>query len=266
MTNKETVLPLFRWSGGKRSEIDLFRQFYPENFSTYVEPFFGAGAVFFDLQFAGNNIISDIHPESINYLKEIQKGNGRKIYDMLKEARNEEDYYYYIRDDFEIKDDTDSAFRFIYLRKTCYRGMLRYNKKGGFNIPFGRSKSFTFEEILDPKYFELLSRTTILNEDFRTVMAKTESPESFVFLDPPYDSVFTDYGYCTFGRKDHEDLANIFKSTKSKCLLIIGGTPLIQELYEPYIIGSYSKKYAFKIHSGRVSSEIDKEHLVIKNY
>jgi len=87
-----------------------------------------------------------------------------------------------------------------------------------------------------------------------------------MFLDPPYDSEFTDYGYCSFGKKEHIKLAQYFKNTKTKCLMIIGKTDFIKELYKDYIVEEYEKKYKFKIHSGRVGDEINVKHLIIKNY
>jgi DNA adenine methylase len=87
-----------------------------------------------------------------------------------------------------------------------------------------------------------------------------------MFLDPPYDSEFTDYGYCTFGKEEHKKLANCFKTTNIKCLMIIGKTPFIEELYKEYIVADYDKKYRFKLHSGRIGDEINTKHLVIKNY
>jgi len=89
-----------------------------------------------------------------------------------------------------------------------------------------------------------------------------------MFLDPPYDSEFTDYGYCKFDKTDHIRLAELFKSTKIRCLMVIGKTPFIESLYQGYIVesGEYEKNYRFKIHSGRVGNEINTKHLVITNY
>jgi DNA adenine methylase len=93
-----------------------------------------------------------------------------------------------------------------------------------------------------------------------------DDPNNFVFLDPPYDSVFTDYGYCSFGKDEHIKLANCFKTTKNKCLMIIGDTPFIRDLYDGFIADEYDKKYRFKLHSGRIGDEINTKHLVIKNF
>ena len=84
-----------------------------------------------------------------------------------------------------------------------------------------------------------------------------------MFLDPPYDSEFTDYGYCSFGKEEHEKLAECFKNTKIKCLMIIGKTDFISNLYKDYIVDEYDKKYRFKLHSGRVGNEINTKHLII---
>ena len=92
------------------------------------------------------------------------------------------------------------------------------------------------------------------------------SNDNFMFLDPPYDSKFTDYGYCSFNREDQKRLAECFKTTDIKCLMIIGKTDFISELYDGYIADEYDKKYRFKLHSKRVGNEINNKHLIIKNY
>jgi DNA adenine methylase len=87
-----------------------------------------------------------------------------------------------------------------------------------------------------------------------------------MFLDPPYDSEFTDYGYCKFGKDEHRKLAKCFKETKIQCLMVIGKTDFIVELYKDYIVAEYPKKYRFKLHSGRIGDNINTNHLIIKNY
>ena len=144
--------------------------------------------------------------------------------------------------------------------------MLRYNNKGEFNIPYGRYKTYNFETIKNPGYEALLKRTEIFNEGFEYIFDNYNDPRNFMFLDPPYDSEFTDYGYCSFGKEEQIKLAECFKNTKIRCLMIIGKTPFIEDLYRDYIVDEYDKKYRFKLHSGRVGDEINTKHLIIKNY
>jgi DNA adenine methylase len=267
--NITNISPLVKWSGGKGDEIPIIKKYIPKKYERYIEPFVGGGACFF--KFAQHsseksNVINDIHPALINFYKEIKKGNGKKIYSLMKKYPNEEKTYYYIRDEYKPKNKTEEAFVFYYLRKTCYRGMLRYNKSGHFNVPFGRYKKVNYEELINENYFPLFSNTTILNKSFPYIFEKYNEKTDFIFLDPPYDSKFTDYGYCKFGKEEHALLAEYFKKSKAKCLMIIGDTPFIRELYEDYIVFEYDKKYRFKLHSGRVGNEINNKHLVIKNY
>ena len=259
-----TLKPIIKWSGGKKDELKQIIPHIPETYSTYLEPFVGGGAVYFHLN-PDNAVINDIHKELIDFYQSIKDGKSSDIYEFMKDHPNDEETYYKVRG-YDNTDVLDNAKRFYYLRKTCYRGMLRYNKKGEFNIPFGRYKTYKFDDILDKDYETLLKRTEILNTSFEEIFNDYNDGNNFMFLDPPYDSDFTDYGYCTFGKEEHKKLAQCFKETDIKCLMIIGKTKFIEELYKDYIVDEYDKKYRFKLHSGRIGDEINTTHLVIRNY
>jgi len=286
--------PMFKWSGGKRREISLFAKHYPKNYDIFVEPFVGGGAVYFDLNFEGKNVIADVHDEVINFYKQCRSfakmqemksflenpwqnllrssratENQKSIYEGLPEQfkNHGEATYYFMRDGFRTTNDFKKAAKFYYLRKTAYRGMIRYNPRGDFNIPWGKYKSISLPELDEERYSELLSRTEIKTQSFEKTFDRYGKKENaFIFLDPPYDSEFSDYK-TGFGRKEQEKLAECFKSAKAKCLMIIGKTDFISSLYSDYIVEEYHKSYAFKIHSGRIKPEdINNFHLVIKNY
>lgn len=261
---KSSLRPLIKWSGGKGDEIKIFDKYLPP-FKTYIEPFVGGGALYFHLN-PQSAIINDIHTDLINFYDQISKGYSSHIRQFMDNHSNNENTYYHVRDEMTINTDLDKAKQFYYLRKTCYRGMLRYNQSGGFNVPFGRYKTLNYEELSDPRYEVLLHRTIIENTTFSNIFQKYDDPNNFMFLDPPYDSVFTDYGYCKFGRPEHEQLAQCFKNTKNKCLMIIGKTDFIVDLYKDYIVTEYDKKYKFRIHSGRVDDKINSKHLIVVNY
>jgi DNA adenine methylase len=263
--NHISLKPLIKWSGGKADEIDKFKQYIPQ-YETYIEPFVGGGAVYFHLN-PQKAVINDIHPELINFYTAIKNKKSQDIYNFMKDKPNNEETYYDIRNNMEHTDYLDDAKRFYYLRKTCYRGMLRYNSSGKFNIPFGKYKTINYEDLLNKNYEKLLENTQIFNTSFNDIFEQFNDTNNFVFLDPPYDSEFTDYGYCSFGKDEHKQLAECFKNTNNKCLMIIGKTDFIADLYKDYIVDEYQKNYKFRLHSGRITNEnIDTKHLIIKNY
>ena len=262
---KKHLTPLIKWSGGKSDEIKMFDKYFPDSYNLYIEPFIGGGSVYFYLN-PDNAVINDIHTELIDLYQSIGEGDSDKIYEFMENNPNDEETYYKIRDEMIINDKLDSAKRFYYQRKTCFRGMLRYNKNGKFNIPFGRYKTINYKDLKNKDYELLLNKTQILNKDFNYIFENYNDENNFMFLDPPYDSEFTDYGYCQFGKKEQEELARLFKDTKIKCLMIIGKTKFIEDLYKDYIIDEYDKKYKFKLYDNRIGDEINIKHLIIKNY
>jgi DNA adenine methylase len=262
---RKSLKPLIKWSGGKVDEIKMFEKYFPVNYNIYIEPFIGGGAVYFNLN-PEKAVISDVHSELIDLYKCISEGKAKEIYEFMETSPNDEATYYNIRDNMVMNDALDIAKRFYYQRKTCFRGMLRYNKDKKFNIPFGRYKTINYTEILNEDYKTLLNRTEIYNEKFEVIFEKYNEETNFMFLDPPYDSEFTDYGYCQFGKEEQLKLASLFKTTKIKCLMIIGKTKYIEELYNGYIVAEYDKKYKFKLYNNRIGDEINTKHLIIKNY
>ena len=241
---KKSLKPLCKWSGGKRNELSTFKNFYPKEFKRFIEPFAGGAAVFFDLNFEGSNVINDIHPDLVNFYKQISLGKSEEIYNLIKSFGVGEKEYYIVRGGgkklvngeipFKPTNDVEKAAQFYYLRKTCFRGMLRYNDKGQFNIPWGKYKTVSFEELKNEKYSNLLSRTDIMIGDYTEVFKKYNSKDNFCFIDQPYDSVFSDYGFDNFNREKQVELSKIFKETQNKCLMVVGGSDFIRELYDGY--------------------------------
>lgn len=263
-TRVNHLSPMVKWSGGKSDELKYILPHIPQEYDKYLEPFIGGGSVFFHIN-PRQAVIGDVHTELTDFYKAIKDGHGEEIYEYMKNHPNDEKTYYEVRTS-NHSDPLENAKRFYYLRKTCFRGMLRYNQKGEFNIPFGRYKNYNYEDVRNKDYEELLQRTEVLNVGFEHIFENYNDANNFMFLDPPYDSEFTDYGYCSFGKNEQQKLAELFKTTSIKCLMIIGKTDFICELYKDYIVDEYDKKYKFKIHSGRIGDEINTKHLIIKNY
>ena len=172
-----------------------------------------------------------------------------------------------MRDAFNHKIETEYLDSVIYffINKTAYSGMIRYNANGEYNVPFGRYKNLN-TKLITNEHFSLLQRTEIYNYDYSKIFDMAEV-DDFIFLDPPYDCVFSDYGNESykegFGEEEHRRLASDFKNLSCKALLVIGKTSLTEELYGKYIVEEYNKSYAVNI---RNRFKADAKHIIVTNY
>ncbi|MFZ5646587.1 MAG: DNA adenine methylase [Bacillota bacterium] len=236
--------PVIKWAGGKRRLLARYSQFFPGSFGTYHEPFFGGGAVFFHLS-PPDAVLSDSNEELINMYRVIQTKVELLIED-LSRHRNDRDYYYMVRAvDVNNLSDVQRASRLIYLNKTCYNGLYRVNRKGRFNVPFGRYKR---PRIVDAGVLLAASRAlrgaVLLKADFEVVLENAR-PGDLVYFDPPYHPVsrtasFTDFTDRSFGPGDQERLAQTFHILARRgCLVMLSNsdTTFIRELYGQYGAG-----------------------------
>jgi len=232
----DAAKPFVKWAGGKRQLIEKFekRGFIPKNFNCYFEPMLGGGAMFFHI--AQNYspqecILSDVNLDLISVYRVIKNHSEKFIKELshikreYKREKNQEDYYYGMREYFNILklnketfdiltdlknnlrmvDELDSLEKyferlkvtgderkirksalFIFLNKTCYNGLYRVNSKGEFNVPYGRYKNpGIFKKRNIRKVSKLLESVKILNKDFEKVVKDVEEND-FVYFDPPY--------------------------------------------------------------------------------
>ena len=157
------------------------------------------------------------------------------------------------------------ALLYYFINKTAYSGMIRYNSKGEFNVPYGRYKHLN-TSLVTKEHSELLKNAEIFNSDYKNIFDMAKS-DDFIFLDPPYDCVFSDYGNAEYkdGFNDdaHRKLAQDFKNLPCKALLVIGRTSLTEELYGNQIIDEYEKSYAVNI---RNRFKAAATHILVANY
>lgn len=282
--------PIIKYRGGKSKEIPQIIQYIPDFTGRYIEPFFGGGALFFYLE-PKNAIINDINKNLIDFYKDVKNNyfdiknelselemiykKNREEFDKLKlkypdERVNDlnEELYYKIRDMYnKIYDKEYFNYGTIYyfINKTAYSGMIRYNAKGHFNVPYGRYKNFN-TSLLTKDHYILLQNTEIFNYSYEKIFEMVKE-DDFVFLDPPYDCVFSDYGNEEmkegFGEDRHRKLAKDFRNLKCKALMVIGKTALTEEIYNDLIIAEYDKTYAVNI-KNRFKSE--SKHILVANY
>lgn len=159
---------------------------------------------------------------------------------------------------------------FYFIREYCYGSMFRYNSRGEFNIPYGgmsyNRKDFRGKigDIFNPKTKALFSKTEIHCKDFDDFFASVAlNEDDFMFLDPPYDTDFSDYEGKDFTKKDQQRLAEVLKKTKAQFILIIKNTDFIYSLYENnFNILCFDKTYNYNVRS---RNERNVEHLIITN-
>lgn len=280
--------PVLKYRGGKSREIPRFLQYIPDDFDRYIEPFFGGGAVFFFLE-PDNAILNDVNTRLMTFYRQLrdnysdmriqldqlqqqyeinqEKFKRLKIQSPDKRVPNaNEDLYYQMRELFNHPDDTFlDGVLYFFINKTAYSGMIRYNNNGEYNVPFGRYPNLN-TKLITLQHSELLQRAELFSVDYRHIFDMAEERD-FIFLDPPYDCVFNDYGNIDmmngFDETEHRRLAQDFRNLPCRALMIIGKTPLTEELYGEYIFDEYYKNYAVNI-KNRFNN--DRMHIVVKNY
>lgn len=242
--------PVLKWAGGKKQMLDILVPNAPKKYNKYIEPFVGGGALFFEL-LPDNGIISDSNPDIIHLYKTIAE-NVDELIDELKEMKNDEDFYYSIRaTDPQTLNDVKRAARTLYLNRTCYNGLYRVNKKGQFNVPFGKYKNPKIynEENLQA-VSEVLKNTTIIHGDYKQVLQDYAEPGDFVFLDPPYFPIsqYSDFKRYTkeqFHDKDQKILAEEVKRLRDigcHVLLTNSNHPLVHEFYKEFEVSVHQTK------------------------
>ncbi|HFC8832195.1 TPA: DNA adenine methylase [Neisseria subflava] len=280
--------PILKYRGGKSKELSEILPFIPNFTGRYIEPFLGGGAMFFELG-KKNSIINDINEKLISFYVNLQSHHqqvrkeleelqciyetNREKFEYLKKLApdsraqdDNEDLYYKMREMFngDLLMEYNPATIYYFINKTSYSGMIRYNAQGKFNVPYGRYKNFNTKLITD-EHIELLKNTEIYNSDYSEIFNKANSND-FIFLDPPYDCVFNDYGNIEmdsgFSEEMHRKLAEDFNNLHTPALMVIGKTPLTEELYGSRIVHEYEKSYAVNIRN-RFKSE--SKHILVRN-
>ena len=225
--------PFLKWAGGKGQLLSQLSEHLPERISrepfTYIEPFVGGGAMlFYMLQHFGNikkAVINDINEDLILTYRTVKDDVEALI---SKLAKIEEDYYAVVEQDkrsqlfYEIREQynqhdgnaIERVSQLIFLNKTCFNGLFRVNKRGRFNVPFGKYANPTIcnAEVLRADSQLLQSaQVEICQGDYAQILRHIDGL-TFVYLDPPYrpldaTSSFTAYAKGDFNDDDQRALA-----------------------------------------------------------
>ena len=277
---KEKPKPFVKWVGGKRQLLRQFRNlglYPPEEFNpiknTYHEPFVGGGAVFFDL-LPKKAYLSDMNSELITTYKVI-RDNVSALIQSLKKHKHTKEYYLKMRSK-NPKDlsDVEVASRFIYLNRTGFNGMYRVNKKGEFNVPFGKyANPMICDEKNLRKVSKVLKEVVIKKQDYRNVLAEAKKGD-FIYFDPPYYPIsktasFTSYTKNSFLEEDQIELRDTFVALhKRGCFVMLSNsdTVFINKLYSDIKGVKVSKVVAGRAINSNATKRGKINEVLVTNY
>lgn len=271
--------PFVKWAWGKRQIIDKLKEYVPDEYDTYYEPFIGGGALLFELS-PKKAVINDLNEELMNvYNCLCNEEKFKKMCNLLNhyEAEHSEEFYYEIRNKDKNKNaynrlsDYTKAARTIYLNKACFNGLYRVNSKNEFNVPFGKkTKINTYEgsNLITVSNYLTMNDIKIQSVDFEESL-KTAKKGDFVYIDPPYDSdtsTFNNYTEDGFGKEEQRRLAQVYKDLDKRGVYVMlsnHNTTLINELYKDYHIHIIEAKRNINA-NGKKRGKV--EEVIITNY
>lgn len=298
--------PILKWVGGKTQILDKLIVEFPKEINNYHEIFLGGGSVLLCLltyikkgiiNLKGSIYAYDLNEPLIYIYKNIQKnpnelyetlysiikdynnaGNGelnRNAKDFDEAIKSKENFYYWIRNNYNNLSNNDKkniigSAMFIFLNKTCFRGVFRLGPNG-FNVPYGH---YNNPEIINKEH--LIEIHNLIKEvifeccDFTKSLSKIER-DDFIYLDPPYapesDKSFVGYTVNGFDIEQHKNLFGILHTltaSNKKFILSNSDVELVRENFknEKYIINSILCKRS--INSKK--PEAKAKEVIIKNY
>ncbi len=223
------MVPPIKCQGIKTKLIPLIARTVDWSFEgTWVEPFMGSGVVGFNVM-ARNALFADSNPHLINFYQAISNGklNGLKVRSFLERegkalSESGKDYYYEVRSRFNKYHD---PLDFLFLNRSCFNGIIRFNGKGGFNVPFGHkpqrfSKAYITKIVNQADFVHAASRNfnwSFICQDFRATLSGL-SEDDFVYCDPPYVGRHVDY-FDSWDEKNEQQLFTILSQCPCKFIL-----------------------------------------------
>lgn len=204
MSNEKVNVPPIKIQGIKTKIVPIIKQnIIIDEETTWVEPFMGSGVVGFNIK-PHKAIFSDTNPHIIEFYNQIKSGEitSYKVREFLeKEGKKLEEldevYYYEVRSRFN---ENHNPLDFLFLNRSCFNGMIRFNKDYKFNVPYGHkpkrfSKAYITKIVNQVAYVEDLIKNNEWEfkcQSFEKTIS--EAPEkSFIYCDPPYIGRHVDY-------------------------------------------------------------------------
>jgi DNA adenine methylase len=298
--------PILKWVGGKTQILDKLIPEFPTKIINYHEIFLGGGSVLLALltcvkhkfiEIQGNIYAYDLNESLIYVYKNIQS-NHYEIYNKLQELitnynscgngeinRNpknidearetKENYYYWIRGEYNKLSCVDKksiigSSMFIFLNKTCFRGIFRIGPNG-FNVPYGH---YTNPEIINKEHLdvihELIKNVIFECRDFKSSLNNV-GLEDYVYLDPPYapekNTSFVGYTEFGFNIDRHKELFNLIHNLteeNKKIMLSNADVSLVRDNFSNPKYNTLSILCRRAVNSK--NPEAKAKEVIIKNY
>ena len=220
--------PPLKWAGGKRWQLPyLYEIWQGHRHRRMVEPFCGGLAVALGMQ-PRRALLNDVNPHLINFYHWLKRGLNVSI-----EMKNDRALFYEHRDRFNDllrrkKFTTrEAASLFYYLNRTAYNGLCRFNRRGEFNVPFGRHSNINYRRTFSD-YKSIFSNWEFTTTAFDQVAIHSDD---FIYADPPYDVEFTQYSSGGFGWDEQVRTAQWLATHRGPVVLSNQATSRIVKLY-----------------------------------
>ncbi|KDV02080.1 DNA adenine methylase [Aeromonas sp. HZM] len=188
-----------KWAGGKYSLVEEIAERLPAG-RVLLEPFVGAGSVFLNTDYDAY-VLNDINPDLIGLYNHLKEQPDRFIAEARKlfvAEHNHKTAYYRLRTQFnQAEAGFERAQLFLFLNRHGFNGLCRYNKKGGFNVPFGSYKKPYFPEKELWAFAEKAQKATFICESYADAMARAEE-DWVIYCDPPYAPLSTTASFTTY--------------------------------------------------------------------
>ena len=203
--HRPTLKPPLKWAGGKRWLVPRLRALWcGYTRRRLVEPFCGGLAIALGLD-PRLALLNDVNPHPVNFYRQLQRGLVIRI-----PMRNDRELYYRHRAELNRlaatargRGSRKAAELFYFLNRTGFNGLCRFNRRGEFNVPFGRYRTISYTRDFR-SYAEPLSRWTFTTGDFEMIALRRGD---FIYADPPYDVEFRQYSGEDFTWEAQERLA-----------------------------------------------------------
>lgn len=233
---KNGLSPFLKWPGGKRWLAPLLAPIIRRELrGIYYEPFVGAGAVFLNLA-PEKAVLSDINAELITSLMTVCDRTNEVIR-KISGFSNNKGCYYRVRSTMP-RTAVTAAARFIYLNRTCWGGLYRLNRQGGFNVPFGNSGRPACPVNSIKSCAKAFKNATLQCSNFEEVLLRAEKGDA-VYADPPYslrgkNNGFLRYNDKLFSWEDQKRLAKVSKIVAKRGVFIAVSGIWNEDLFNLY--------------------------------